>query len=417
MVPFREMNHRERFLEIKEFLKPYQNIWQNEIMLMYPTPLEGYPLEWVEDLRRFKDVSDLIRLEKKDVFPFISHDALRAFYKRIEELCTLPQVEAYPPMPEEPWTWLFIIPKKQHEITRLAPHVNHLYQTHKIDQIVDIGGGIGLLAQTLNNQYKHKITTVDMNAEFQKTGIERHEKNAKDHSNKVKYANMKVEGGGKFAELIENNVMPVGLHTCGKLALDIIRVSSEKKVPVLVNFGCCFHTLDLAPDLQNISQFAKDNNPLWMNKFALTLSCRAHRKMDEKDFDLKQKVKYYRYAIHLLLHDYYDMKDLVTLGNSNPKLYDKPFADYVLEQFKRLKLESKHTSEELNAFFDQPERQILLDQMITANLIRNAMGRVMEIYLMLDRALYLEEQGYKVQVQEFFDEELSPRNIGITAVR
>jgi len=56
-------------------------------------------------------------------------------------------------------------------------------------------------------------------------------------------------------------------------------------------------------------------------------------------------------------------------------------------------------------------------QMITAGLIRNALGRALEIYLLLDRAIYLEEQGYKVKVEEFFDEELSPRNIGITAVR
>jgi hypothetical protein len=53
--------------------------------------------------------------------------------------------------------------------------------------------------------------------------------------------------------------------------------------------------------------------------------------------------------------------------------------------------------------------------MLAAGLIRNALGRVMELYLLVDRAIFLEEKGYKVEVQEFFDEELSPRNIGITA--
>jgi hypothetical protein len=37
-------------------------------------------------------------------------------------------------------------------------------------------------------------------------------------------------------------------------------------------------------------------------------------------------------------------------------------------------------------------------------------------HILLDRAIYLEEQGYEVRVEEFFDEELSPRNIGITAL-
>lgn len=390
-------------------------MWQNEIMLMYPEPFAGYPMEWIEDLRRFQDKNDLIRIEKKDVFPFIENASLIAFYQRIDELCALPQVDPLPPMPEEPWTWLFMIPKKQHEIRKLAPHINEIYQKTKVSEVLDIGGGVGFLAQTLNNQYQHHVTSIDMNTEFQQTGIERHKKNAK-WPHKVQFKNVKVENQGEFVEILKQNVMPVGLHTCGKLALDIIRVSSDKKVPALVNFGCCYHTLDEAPDLQNISSFARENNPLWMCKFALTLSCRAHRKMDEKDFDLKQKVKYYRYAIHILLHDQYDMKELVTLGNSNPKLYDESFGFYVYEQMKRIKVDPKHSIEELNAWYANQELMVMIDRMLAAGLIRNALGRVMELYLLLDRAIYLEEQGYHVKVQEFFDEELSPRNIGITAI-
>ncbi|MFP5386373.1 MAG: methyltransferase [Bacteriovoracia bacterium] len=413
---FRKMNLSERFLQIRDFLKPYQRIWQNEIMLMYPDPLSGYPLEWIEDLRRFKAKSDVIRLEKKDVFDLISSPSLISFYREIEALCSLPQKETYPPLPEDSFTWLFMIPKKQHEIRNLAPHLNHLYRKTNVDEMLDIGGGIGLLAQTMNNYYQTKITSLDMDPILQKTGKTRHEKNAKDPLNKVLYKNVKVEDQGEFSELLNRRIMPVGLHTCGKLALDIIRVSAAKKVPAMVNFGCCYHTLDKTPDLQNLSRFAKDNDPIWINKFALTLSCRAHRKMDEKDYDLKLKVKLYRYAIHILLHDHYGIKELVTLGNSSPKLYDETFGVYAYEQFKRIHLSPTHSIEELNSFFEDSELQILIERMLAAGLIRNALGRVMEIYLLLDRAIYLQEQGYKVQVQEFFDEELSPRNIGITAV-
>lgn len=409
------MNHRERFQQILDFLKPYQRMWQNEIMLMYPNPLEGYPMEWIEDLRRFQNKHDVIRLEKKDVFDYIETPSLIEFYQQIKKLSQLPQIPNYDKMPEEPWTWLFMIPKKQYEIRRLAPHINHLYHTHKIDQVVDIGGGIGYLAQTLNNQYKLKVTTLDMDPKLQKTGTEIHTKNAKDPTNKVQYKNVMVSDQGEFVEILKQNVMPIGLHTCGRLALDIIKVSSSKKVPALVNFGCCYHTLDKT-DLQNISAFAQGlDDRLEMHKFALTLACRAHCKLDEKDYDLKQKVKFFRYAIHILLHDHYEIKELVTLGNSSPKLYDKSFGHYALEQFERINLEPRHTEEELNAFFARPDLKLLIDRMLAANIIRNALGRVLELYLQLDRAIFLEEQGYQVEVQEFFEEELSPRNIGITA--
>jgi hypothetical protein len=410
------MNHRDRFLQIKDFLKPYQRIWENEIMLMYPDPFASYSMEWIQELRKIQDKNDVIRLEKKDVFGLIQNPELLTFYHKIEELSGLPQVEKHPAMPEEPWTWLYVTPKKQHEIKNLAPHLNHLYLDKKIDQVMDIGGGIGILAQTLNNQYEHKVISIDMNAQFQKTGIERHENNAKNPLNKVQYKNIKVDTNGEFSKLLQSNVMPVGLHTCGKLALDIIRQGSEKKVPALVNFGCCYHTLDLSADLQNISHFAQTHNPLWMNKFSLVLSCRAHRKMDEKDYDFKVKVKYFRYAFHILLHDHYDIKKLVTLGNSPAKLYDETFGDYAREQFRRLDLSPKHTVAELNEIFAQTEMVEMIENMLAAGFIRNALGRVMELYLLLDRVIFLEEQGYDVRIEEFFDEELSPRNIGITAV-
>ncbi len=409
------MDHRERFLQIKDFLKPYQRIWQNEIMLMYPRPLEDYSLEWIEELRQYQDKKDVIKLEKKEVNGFVKSPELISFYQEIARLTQLPEAPNYPAMPEDRFTWLFIIPKKQHEIKKLSPHIHHLYQKKKIHDVIDIGGGIGLLAQTLSNYFQLNVTSIDMNSDFQKTGMERNIKNAKDQTNRVKYKNLKVSSDSEFSQLLKNNVMPVGLHTCGKLALDLIRVSSIERVPVLINFGCCYHTLDQSTELQNISEFAQKNDPLWMNKFALTLSCRAHRKMDEKDYDLKLKVKFFRYAIHVLLFDQYDLKELVTLGNSSPKLYDESFGVYVLEQLKRIGMTPKHTIEELNAFFENPDLQILIERMLAAGLIRNALGRVMELYLLLDRAIFLEEQGYKVDVQEFFDEELSPRNIGITA--
>lgn len=366
-------------------------------------------MAWIEDLRSIQDKNDIIKLEKKEVEGLVQEPELLAFYKKIQELTTLEAAPIYPALKEDTHTWTFMTVKKQHEIKRLIPHVNNLAHKLNIPRIIDIGGGIGLLAQSLHNHFSLNVTSVDMNATLQETGKSRY------GEGKVEYKNLKVGPDSEFTKLLNSEVMPIGLHTCGRLALDIIRVSSHQKVPALINFGCCYHNLYQAPDLQNISEFAKEHGKLWMNKFALTLSCRAHNKMPEKEYDLKLKVKFYRYAIHILLHDHYDMKELVTLGNSSPKLYDETFGHYALEQFKRINLTPKHTLEELNLFFQKPELQILIERMLMAGLVRNALGRVLELYLLLDRAIYLEEQGYKVRVEEFFNEELSPRNIGITA--
>ena len=86
------MNHREHFLKINQFLKPYQNLWKNEIMLMSPDPIGDYPAEWLEELRKFHDLEDIVKLEKKDVFELIKTPSLVEFYRQIEQLSHLPAI-------------------------------------------------------------------------------------------------------------------------------------------------------------------------------------------------------------------------------------------------------------------------------------------------------------------------------------
>ncbi len=388
-------------------------------MLLYPRPLDDYPADWVEEMATFREKEDLIRIEKKDVFDYIKNPGLISFYKNIERLSALPTIPDLPAMPVDQTTYLYMIPKKQYEIKTLSPLVNQFYHQHGIDGIIDIGGGVGLLAQTLVNQYGLKVTSVDMDPVMQKSGQERNIKFTKTPDNLVQFVPIKVDADDfSFNRLLEKNKMTLGLHTCGILANDQLRASVKNNIRGIINFGCCYNKLEDVEDSENISALASSlDNKIEMSHFALTLAARAHRKMDDKDYDLKLKVKLYRYAIHFLLHDEYGFKKLVTLGNSSPKLYDESFGVYVLEQFRRINIKSKHTQEELDAYFAEPDRQELIWKMLAAGTIRNATGRLLELYLLLDRVIYLEENGYETELMEFFNEELSPRNIGIVARR
>ncbi|WP_213083289.1 hypothetical protein, partial [Escherichia coli] len=50
-------------------------------------------------------------------------------------------------------------------------------------------------------------------------------------------------------------------------------------------------------------------------------------------------------------------------------------------------------------------------------LVRGLFRRPLELWLLLDRALYLEEQGYRVRLGSFCDYHLTPRNILLLAER
>ena len=405
------MDFKKRFQEIAEFLQPYQRIWENEIMLMYPNPLDEIPAEWIADLAKFKNKEDVIKLSRKEVDGLVTTPSLLEFYHRIEELCQVPTIEKLVPFPEQKNSYLYMIPKKQHEIKNLAPFVNHFTKKHGIKNVIDIGGGVGHLAQTLTGHYRLKTTTLDMDPVLQETGRVRFKRED------VNYINIKVDSENeKFKSILTPDSLTLGLHTCGPLAIHQMKGSSSRRIKGLINFGCCYEKLLPHPECQNVSQIAKTlATPLIFNRFALTLATRAHRKMNDKDYELKLKVKYYRYAIHFLLHDEYGIEGLTSLGNSHPSLYDESFGSYVLKQFETIQTPLKHSHEELNQYFSSEKLQKLIWNMLSADLIRNAFGRLMELYLLLDRAIYLEETGYTVQLLEFFEESISPRNLGIVA--
>ncbi|MGL4907352.1 MAG: hypothetical protein ACRC38_11630, partial [Plesiomonas sp.] len=56
-------------------------------------------------------------------------------------------------------------------------------------------------------------------------------------------------------------------------------------------------------------------------------------------------------------------------------------------------------------------------QVSRTELVRHLFRRPIEIWLALDRALYLQEQGYDVQLGEFCEHPITPRNIMIHGKR
>jgi hypothetical protein len=403
------MDYRKRFSEIAEFLQPYQRIWQNEIMLMYPDPLGDYPLAWVEELAAIREKDQILQLERKEISGLIKNPSLISFYQKIEDLSSTPGIPDLPPLQADASTYLYMIPKKQHEIKRLAPFINSFYRTLNGSGILDIGGGIGLLAQSLVHHYHLPVHSVDMDPALQITGKKRYQD--------VVYKNVKVSSDSEeFNQILDSGMISVGLHTCGPLANEQMKSSIKGGLKGLINFGCCYHRLSRHQTDQNISTFSRSlAYQVVQNNYSLTLASRAHRKMSEKEYEFKLKVKFYRYAMHFLLHDEYNLHEMVTLGNSTVKLYEESFGTYALEQLQRINLKAKHTKEELDFYFCDSQRQDLIWKMLAAGFLRNALGRLLEVYILLDRVIFLEEQGYKVKLLEFFEESISPRNLGIVA--
>lgn len=403
------MSNLARFRELSDFLLRYQEIWKNEIMLLYPRPLEHFPLIWVEDLARFHDDQILWELSLHQGLDRLRDPSLQEFFQRASELGALEQAPPLPGVNETPVSWLYMIPKKQHELARLAPLAHDVFQRAGLERVLDLGGGQGHFAQTLAHHYQIPVESIDMDETVQKTGLARQQKKWPNSPTPVNFRTHRVDAVDPFfISLMDEKTLATGLHTCGALAVSHIQAAATRRATVL-NLGCCYHKL--RDGEYDLSHEAKERALSW-NQFALTLAAGPHRKITLRDVRMRNQVKRFRYALHFLLHDEFGLREQVSLGNCPESLYFGDFASYAQEQFSRLQLTAP-SAMALNAYQADPQRQAMIHQMITVGLARDALGRPLEVYLLLDRALWLEECGYQVHLQEVFDPHVSPRNIAL----
>jgi hypothetical protein len=411
------VNLKERFNQITSSLIPHVNIWENEILLQYPHSLSPFNEAWLDFLEH-ADEELLFSLEKKEFHHLSLPSDLKTHWQEMEDLTRINEFNReIPTHPFDAFAFLKIKPKKEHEIKILTRAVDGLMKDYKLEQVVDIGGGIGYLAQSIANYYFYPVTSIDMDPVLQNTGRLRNLKNQRKGSTLVNYLQEKLDlGNEKLIPLFNNKTISLGLHTCGELANTHLEMAIKGQSGALINLGCCYYKLS-KNNTYNISQFAQTNQNLKLNMYALTLATLAHKQMGHWDFQFKNMVKNYRYAFHMYLFHEKGITDFLSVGNSSQRYYEGDFASYAKEQMKRLNIEHTDSDESLNNFFQDPTRTRLIRRMILAGILRGIYGRPLELYLLIDRALYLEENGYTAKLVPYFDEELSPRNIGIQAIK
>ncbi|RLA65389.1 MAG: hypothetical protein DRQ89_01325 [Epsilonproteobacteria bacterium] len=407
------MDIKKRFHNIREFLKGHQGFWYEEILNDYPHTLDNYPDKWIEDLNLLS-FEDLWKIDAKIDFSPLEGE-LKTLILKINSLSIIPQVEgANENLPHK--ALLGMNQKKVHEVSRLAPYIGKLQKIHRFSQGFDIGGGKGHLARTLAHYFALPTICLDPDLDLIKAGQKLLKKistpeNAKEISFINKSLGTHIYNPDIVADenklKLDNETLAIGLHTCGPLSLRLMERAKN-----LINIGCCY--LKLNPESEiNISKTSKED-PLTFSKYSLALASRGHGGISFIDFMNKWKVKSFRYSLHLLLYEKLGIKKFITVEGYPLKKYGEDFSEYALTKLSELNIKHSFDAADLNNFHQ--EWNPLVKKMFLANIIRWQFGRLLEVYILLDRAIYLQENGFSVEINEIFNESISPRNIAILAL-
>ncbi|XP_073846299.1 probable methyltransferase-like protein 25 [Musca autumnalis] len=376
----------------------------------------------------------------------------------------------------------FLSEKKRHEVEITASLVNDLIQGSDLKNdntvIVDAGDGKGYLSSRLALEYGHKVLGIDSNPSNTENAMERNKKLKKAWKGLKDRAELESKGitpprrgrqkqktadsdtpnanivdndnyktVDKFittdldiTSLIDSNfpdlnsqqtsVCLTGLHTCGNLASSCLKLfHHQEKLKILCNIGCCYHLLKEMYSGQEFfgNKHIIDMNPetgfplssyLQEKKLALGRNARmlAVQSTDrtKASKELPNISLLYRALFEILVCESLpEMKDAVQVGKLRKFNNFQEYVDLCKKKHPALNVISQERIAAVAAEGDKYKSS--LDMFY---LLRMSFAPVLESIILLDRLLYLLENGHsRSYILGAFDAVVSPRRFAIISIK
>ncbi|WP_090309165.1 methyltransferase [Pseudomonas linyingensis] len=205
---------------------------------------------------------------------------------------------------------------------------------------------------------------------------------------------------------------PVALHACGALHMRLLQLASRSGCRQLAVAPCCYNRID-AERYAPLSQAAQAST-LHLGRDDLGLPLQetvtaGNRVRRQRDHSMARRL-----AFDSLQRELRGVDAYLPTPSLPPAWLHKPFADWCrdLAALKGLPEPGERNWAALEAAGWQR-----LAEVRNLELVRGLFRRPLEVWLLLDRALYLEEQGYAVRLGTFCDYRLTPRNLLLLAER
>lgn len=218
-----------------------------------------------------------------------------------------------------------------------------------------------------------------------------------------------VMGDGVTAALTPR-MTPVALHACGDLHVRLIRLCISHNLRQLAVAPCCYNRIQMdryeplsKPAAGSALALSRDDLALPLSE-TVTAGARERRQRDQS--------MAWRLGFDLLQRELRGQDEYLPTPSLPGSWLKKSFADYC-----RGLAAMKELPGPLDVDWSSLERSgwRRLAEVRNLELLRGLFRRPLELWLLLDRALLLAENGYAVRLGTFCPAELTPRNLMLIA--
>ena len=291
--------------------------------------------------------------------------------------------------------------RKWQQIEAFGQHLNFM-QTPR--NWLDWCAGKGHLGRRLL-QHEQTLTCLEFDPQLVEAGqqLSQHHHLLADH----RLQDVMAAGA---AEHLQPDQTAVALHACGDLHVRLMQLASSIGCRQLAIAPCCYNRTATstyqplsAPAVASALTLSLDDLGLPLSE-TVTAGARVRR---QRDISMARRLSF-----DLLQRSLRQVDEYLPTPSLPSAWLDKPFADYCrdLATLKGLSTNPAHDWPALEAAGQQR-----LAEVRNLELLRNLFRRPLELWLVLDRALFLQEHGYTVELGVFCDHQLTPRNLMLLA--
>ena len=206
----------------------------------------------------------------------------------------------------------------------------------------------------------------------------------------------------------------VALHACGDLHRQLLKKGCAAQAPRLSLSPCCYHRTNMEVFLPLSEAVAGHESALSLSRSDLRLVVRETVTAPARVRSNNALLNQWRLGFDGLQRQLRGKDEYLSLPTYPVSRMAAGFPGFCqwAAELKGVTLPSKP---DYDHWLGYGARR--LHQVRRQELVRHLFRRPLELWILLDYALYLQEQGYRVQLGQFCDRSLTPRNLLIDAVR
>lgn len=213
------------------------------------------------------------------------------------------------------------------------------------------------------------------------------------------------------ALLLKQDQHAIALHACGDLHLQLMRLASEQGTRQLDVVPCCYHLMQ-QKEYTGLSSEAQQSDLLPLSKDELKLAVQSQSTAGERVAKLRYLEVWWRLSYQALYQDYCKDEGYRPLSSVSKHWFSgefKAFAEFAAAEHGW----ALPTDLDVTPFLAKGKVRQL--EVRKQQLVRSLFRPALELFLVLDRALYLQQQGYRVSLRRFCNAELTPRHWWLSA--